>query len=230
MMLSHDASRTSLAGGHQVLQTPVLFSTAPLQKLETARERKTGMHLAIISDMHGNCFACEHVLELACGTGTWTQVLLAIGLEITAIDAAPEMLEIARQKLRNARVHYQQADLFQWEPEQEYHLVFFANWLSHVPPEELDTFLSRVAHAVRPGGYVAIIDQYAPTPEDRQIMKKGEGDHIYAQRLLRSGKTFAIIKMFHDVMVLQEVFTALGFEAMSYQLNESFFFLEACRY
>ncbi len=173
---------------------------------------------------------CEQVLELACGTGTWTQVLLAIGQEITAIDAAPEMLELAQQKLRNARVHYQQADLFQWEPEREYQLVFFANWLSHVPPEELDTFLSRVARAVRPGGYVAIIDQYAPTPEDRQIMQKGEGGHIYAHRLLRSGKTFTIIKMFYNVMALQEIFTALGFEAMSYQLNDIFFFLEARRY
>jgi trans-aconitate methyltransferase len=172
----------------------------------------------------------EQVLELACGTGTWTQVLLAIGLEITAIDAAPEMLEMARQKLRNTRVHYQQPDLFQWEPEREYHLVFFANWLSHVPPEELDTFLSRVARAVRPGGYVAIIDQYAPTPEDRQIMKKGEGGNIYAQRPLLSGKTFTIIKIFYDVMALQEIFTALGFEAMSYQLNDSFFFFEARRY
>src|SRR5260370_37942501 len=72
---------------------------------------------------------CEQVLELACGTGTWTQGLIDIGQEITAIDAAPEMLAIAQQKLRNTRVHYRQADLFEWEPEREYQLVFCANWL-----------------------------------------------------------------------------------------------------
>ena len=38
---------------------------------------------------------CEQVLELARGIGTWTQVLLAIGQEVTAIDAAPEMLAIS---------------------------------------------------------------------------------------------------------------------------------------
>jgi trans-aconitate methyltransferase len=172
---------------------------------------------------------CEQVLELACGTGTWTQVLIDIGQEITAIDAAPEMLAIAQQKLRNTRVHYRQADLFEWEPEREYHLVFFANWLSHVPPGKLDDFLSRVSRAVCPGGHVAIIDQYAPTSEDRQVMKEGEGGHIYAERPLRSGKTFTIIKVFYDVMVLQEVFAALGFEAISSRLDESFFFLEARR-
>jgi demethylmenaquinone methyltransferase/2-methoxy-6-polyprenyl-1,4-benzoquinol methylase len=93
----------------------------------------------------------EQVLELACGTGTWTQVLLPIAHDITAIDAAPEMLTIARQKLGNAPVSYQQADVFQWEPRQEYDLVFFANWLSHVLPKDLDAFLRKVARAVRPG-------------------------------------------------------------------------------
>jgi trans-aconitate methyltransferase len=172
----------------------------------------------------------EQVLELACGTGTWTRILLPIGRDITAIDAAPEMLAIAQQKLGDAQVHYQHIDLFQWEPKQEYHLVFFANWLSHVPPQELDAFLAKVSRAVRPGGYVAIIDQYAPTPEDRQIMKEGEGGSIYAQRPLRDGKTFTIVKVFYNVMALQETFITLGFEVVVHQLSDIFFFLEARRH
>jgi len=193
---------------------------------ETAELKEVFAHARDLLQRRG---PCEQVVELACGTGTWTQVLLAIGQEITAIDAAPEMLAIAQQKLRNARVHYQQADLFQWEPEREYHLVFCANWLTHVPPEELHVFLSRVSRTVHPGGYVVIVDQYAPSPEDRKIMKTGEGGPIYALRPLRSGKTFTIIKVFYDVTALQAIFTSLGFEARSYQLNESFFFLEARR-
>lgn len=62
-MLSYDPSWRSLAGGHHVLQTPELFATAPQHKLETARERKSGMHLAIISDIHGECFALDRVLQ-----------------------------------------------------------------------------------------------------------------------------------------------------------------------
>ena len=171
----------------------------------------------------------EQVLELACGTGTWTRILLPLGRDITAIDAAPEMLAIAQQKLGDARVHYHHIDLFQWEPKQEYHLVFFANWLSHVPPQELDAFLAKVSRAVRPGGYVAIIDQYAPTTEDRQIKKEGEGGSIYAQRPLRDGKTFTIVKVFYNVLALQETFTSLGFEVVVHQLSDNFFFLEARR-
>ena len=36
------------------------------------------------------------VLEIACGTGLWTQALAEAADTVTAIDAAPEVLEIAR--------------------------------------------------------------------------------------------------------------------------------------
>jgi SAM-dependent methyltransferase len=35
---------------------------------------------------------CEHVLELACGTGIWTRLLVNVAQRVTAVDAAPEML------------------------------------------------------------------------------------------------------------------------------------------
>src|SRR4026208_645508 len=77
----------------------------------------------------------DSILELACGTGIWTETLLQMGDKVIAMDAAPEMLEIARQKLGEERIQYQQADLFRWQPDRQYDLVFFANWLSHVPPD-----------------------------------------------------------------------------------------------
>jgi len=171
----------------------------------------------------------EQVLELACGTGTWTQILLPMAHAITAIDAAPEMLAIARQKLGNAHVSYQQADVFQWEPRQEYDLVFFANWLSHVLPKDLDAFLSKVSRAVRPGGHLAVLDQSAPFSEDREIMTEGEGGSLYARRSLRNGKTFTVVKVFYDVTVLQEMLAALGFEVTLHQVSDLFFFLSARR-
>src|SRR4051812_16151917 len=57
----------------------------------------------------------NNVLELACGTGIWTGVLKPISAHITAVDAAPEMLEIVRQKLGDDNITYKQADLFNWQ-------------------------------------------------------------------------------------------------------------------
>jgi demethylmenaquinone methyltransferase/2-methoxy-6-polyprenyl-1,4-benzoquinol methylase len=167
----------------------------------------------------------EQVAELACGTGIWTQALLQISGHITAIDAAPEMLAIARQKTQEARVSYQQTDLFQWKPEHSYDLVFFANWLSHVPPGKLAAFLRSVSHAVGTGGSLVIIDQFAPMPEDQQIMKQGQEGYIYAERALGNGDVFTIIKAFYDLPMLQEMLTALHFAVTVSRLSDVFFFL-----
>ena len=43
------------------------------------------------------------VLELACGTGLWTVELARHAASITAVDASPEVLEINRSRLREAR-------------------------------------------------------------------------------------------------------------------------------
>ena len=167
----------------------------------------------------------EQVLELACGTGIWTKALLTIGQSITAVDAAPEMVEINARKVASARVRYQLADLFTWEPEQRYDLVFFAFWLSHVPPDALDPFLDKVCRAVRPGGKVAIVDEYASTAEDRLVAK---GD-IYATRPLSDGRTFTIVKVFYDLSSLQNRLADRGFMVEVHKLGDVFYFLAATR-
>lgn len=172
---------------------------------------------------------CEQMLELACGTGAWTRALLPLGGELTAIDASSEMLALARRKVGNALVKFQQADLFLWQPSQQYDLVFFANWLSHVPPRRLDAFLNTVARAVRPGGSLAVMDQYAPMQEDQEISVQTEEGAIYANRSLRSGQTFTIVKVFYDLRIIENLLDALGFTVSIHTLDDIFYFLEAQR-
>jgi ubiquinone/menaquinone biosynthesis C-methylase UbiE len=168
---------------------------------------------------------CRQVLELACGTGIWTHILLTLGQEITAIDAAPEMLQIARHKLGDASVRYEQANLFHWEPRHAYDLVFFADWLSHVPPGRLDAFLEQVWRAVRPHGYLVIVDQYAPTAEDQRLAR-GE---IYATRPLHDGRCFTIVKVFYDLTLLQDKLRNLGFTVAVHLLSDVFALLSGVR-
>jgi demethylmenaquinone methyltransferase/2-methoxy-6-polyprenyl-1,4-benzoquinol methylase len=165
----------------------------------------------------------REALELACGTGIWTQVLLTIAEHVTALDAAPEMLAIARDKLGSDRIDYMQADLFHWQPDKQYDLVFFAFWLSHVPPDLLDPFLNNVARAVRPGGSLIIIDQFAPTDADRQVAR----EESYAERPLSDGRTFKIVKVFYDLDLLREKLAPRGFTVDAQLLGPSFFFLSA---
>jgi ubiquinone/menaquinone biosynthesis C-methylase UbiE len=168
----------------------------------------------------------EHILELACGTGIWTKELLKICHTVrtlTAIDASPEMLHINSRKVADLRVRYHLADLFTWEPgaDQHYDLVFFAFWLSHVPPEHLDTFLTKVQRSVRSGGQLFIVDQYAPMQEDLLCVH----DDIYSKRPLHDGREFTIVKVFYDLTALKDKLTQLGFDASVQKIGDYFFTL-----
>lgn len=166
---------------------------------------------------------CETILELACGTGIWTQQLLSLGQRLSALDVSPEMLEINRRKLADPRVDYQQVNLFAWEPEQTYDLVFFAAWLSHVPPDLLDAFLGKVFAAVSPGGKVGIFDQYAPTDEDLQAARTP----LYHERSLHDGRTYMIVKVYHDLEQLRASFEQAHFTVNISKVDSTCFFLIA---
>ncbi len=139
------------------------------------------------------------VLELACGTGIWTQELLKIGNQITAIDASTEMIAINRYRLGAAApIIYQQQDLFTWQPDQQYDLVFCAFWLSHVPPDHLIPFLQKVAQAIRPGGKLFIVDsrfEVTSTATNHVLVNDGS---IFKTRKLNDGREFQIIKIFYQ--------------------------------
>ena len=54
--------------------------------------------LAALRARIGKIFARKAVLELACGTGYWTEVIAGRAKQLTALDANEEVLKIARTK------------------------------------------------------------------------------------------------------------------------------------
>jgi ubiquinone/menaquinone biosynthesis C-methylase UbiE len=162
----------------------------------------------------------DSILELAGGTGIWTQLLAKVGKSITVVDASPEMIAINRDKVRDERVQYVQADLFAWKPDRQYDRVFFAFWLSHIPPERLDGFLDNVRAAVRPDGEVIIVDEFQVTPEELPLT---EG--IQQARTLMDGRQFTIVKVYYDPALIQEKLQARGFQNVNYDKSAYFFYL-----
>lgn len=153
----------------------------------------------------------ETALELASGTGIWTGELLKLTNHLTALDASPEMHNINRSKHPDATVDFQQVDLFAWEPDAQYELVFFAFWLSHVPPEKLDDFLAKVYRATKPGGTVFMIDsRHTPTSSAVNHPDPDLQNNTHT-RLLNDGQSYTIYKVFYETDALAEVFHKAGF-------------------
>ena len=144
------------------------------------------------------------VLELAPGTGIWTQRLIQTASIVTAVDASQEMIEINRAKVNSERVTYQLADLFTWKPGRTYDAVFFGFWLSHVPLERLNTFLHSVATMLRPGGKAFFVDgrrEQTSTAINHQLPA---AESQVMTRVLNDGRTFEIVKNFYDPVELAE--------------------------
>ncbi len=155
----------------------------------------------------------ESALELACGTGIWTQELLQLAEHVTALDASEEMIAINRAKLTAANVSYQQADLFAWQPDRQYDLVFFSFWLSHVPADRLDGFSGRRQRAVKPGGHVFLIDsRHEPTSTAKDSPLRDD-EHIFRTRKLNDGSEFKVVKVFYEPDDLRHHLSRAGFGA-----------------
>ena len=76
------------------------------------------------------------ILELACGTGLWTKLLIQYCKHLSAIDSSEEMININKNIVKSSKVTYYIDDIFQWNPGNKYDFIFFGFWLSHVPEKE----------------------------------------------------------------------------------------------
>ena len=147
----------------------------------------------------------EEVLELAAGTGIWTERLLQQARRVTLVDASREALELALRRVHyDPRVSVDVADLFAYEPATQYDLVAFIFWLSHVPPARLPGFFALLRRSLRAGGVLFAIDQRATKG------KRTSDDHLQA-RSLADGRTFQIVKRYYGKRELESLFAEHGF-------------------
>jgi SAM-dependent methyltransferase len=148
------------------------------------------------------------VLELACGPGVWTGQLLRYAADVTAVDASPEMLAIAAARVGRERVRFIQADLFTWQPDRRYDVVFIGFWLSHVPAERFESFWSLVADCLRPDGRVFFADDAYRTPDE---LVEGPSSSTI-RRQIPDGTAYRLVKVPYWPADLERWLRRLGWD------------------
>jgi 2-polyprenyl-3-methyl-5-hydroxy-6-metoxy-1,4-benzoquinol methylase len=173
------------------------------------------------------------ILELACGTGNWTEVLARTVTHLTAVDASPAMIALNRERLTNAgladRVHYVQADLFAWRPDRTYDAVAICFFLSHVPDDRIDPVVDTIASALRPRGRVFVADsKRAPTAAaaDSPIPAPNES---LSRRRLNDGREFTIYKIFRTPDEFVAAFARHGIAFVGQETEEYFAYGFGCK-
>jgi demethylmenaquinone methyltransferase/2-methoxy-6-polyprenyl-1,4-benzoquinol methylase len=163
------------------------------------------------------------ILEIAAGTGWWSEQLVPSAGHLTVLDSSAEALALNRARLgADSRVDWIQADVFEWEPATKYDVVFFSFWLSHVPDELFESFWARIDLALKPSGRVFFIDSLRAESSTASNHTLPASDEAITLRKLNDGREYRVVKIFYDPKTLESRLRSLGWQASVGQ-TETFF-------
>ncbi len=171
--------------------------------------------LAVVDDALASFGATGSVLELAGGTGWWTERLARTADRLTVVDSSPEVLALNRERVGRPDVNYVVGDLFDWQADSHYDVVFFSFWLSHVPRALFGEFWSLVHSCLTPSGRAFLIDnRNDPVPDtttkDPFVVHYDTDLHL---RRLRDGSRYRVVSVMYEPGELQSLIEEEGWTA-----------------
>lgn len=169
--------------------------------------------------------AGHHVLEVACGTGYWTQAAGETAQSLVATDLNDSVLEIARAKHYACPVSFRRIDAFNLAtlPRTEFTAGFAAAWWSHLKRENIKSFLFEFHRALSPEALVVFMDNKFVPGSSTPISRKDNDGNTFQDRLLSNGHRYEVLKNFPDE---QEVRAILATEVTDWQwMNLNYFWL-----
>lgn len=185
----------------------------------TTNEAKERLLRPIINDIE-NLLPDKDVLEIACGTGNWTQVLSKRAKSVLATDVNQSMIDIAGKKeFIGNNVNFKVISAYDISQiESNYDIIFMADWFSHIPKSAIDKFIEDIGSLLKPDGYLIIIDMI-PHKDDLIDAYTDVDGNCIGKRTLPDGTKFEVIKNLPSENDLREYFSGL-FNNIIYRLYQ----------
>ena len=147
------------------------------------------------------------VLEVAAGTGYWTQIAAAGATRITATDHSPAMLARAAKRRLGRKVTLRRADAYALPAMTSSFDVGMAHlWWSHVETQRQQQFLTQLACRLKPGATLLMIDQLHIAGYSAPALRRDRFGNRYELRSLDNGDIHQIVKNYPDAQQLEQRF------------------------
>ena len=142
--------------------------------------------------------AGRRVLEVAAGTGYWTDAYADSAASVSATDVNIDTLQIARaRRTWPSTVRIEEADAFDL---QSLHGPFDAGFVgffwSHVPLDVLDRFLIGLADRLEDGATLVFVDNRYIEGSNHSVTRTDVDGNTYQQRELVDGSSWEVLKNF----------------------------------
>ena len=167
-------------------------------------------------------FANKTVLEIACGTGYWTERIAETATSIYATDINESVIEIAKERQRE-NITFAVADMFDLTPEERFEGVFGGFIWSHSLLQDLDGFLEKIKNLLKPNGTIVFVDgnPVVGTNHDvKNVTKTDEYGNTFQSRRLENGTSHLVLKNFptRDFLVqkLSRIAADMNFISLEY--------------
>jgi SAM-dependent methyltransferase len=198
---------------------------AEYERIYSKPERQAD--LARLAGLLPRTLANEHVLEIACGTGFWTQRLAQTAASVLATDINEEVLDIARAKpMCGGQVSFCRADacdLLAFSGMFSAGLAMF--WWSHVPRARLAGFLESFHRALLPNAVVVFADNRYVEGSSTPISRTDGDGNTYQQRTLEDGSAFEVVKNFPSIEEITATIEPVARE-IEFELLDHYWFLK----
>lgn len=157
-------------------------------------------------------FADRRMLDVACGTGYWTQFIAQEAKAIVAVDVTPETLEVAAEKpWPSGRVSFRVADAYALPDDLGLFDAAFAGfWWSHVPVRDRPRFLSSLDRRLIPGAKVVLLDNLLVEGSSTPIAHRDPDGNTYQRRRLDDGSEHVVLKNFPSEAELRADIATFG--------------------
>ncbi len=168
-------------------------------------------------------FSGRDVLEIACGTGYWTQFVATRAASMLATDVNEEVLALARRKTypRN-NVAFARLDIYsEQDLARRFDAGLAAFWWSHVPRQGQDRFIEHFHRWLQPDAVVVFLDNRYVEGSSRPLARTDEHGNTYQTRTLDDGSRYEVLKNIPDE---SELAGALGGSARSVEYVELEYF------
>jgi len=182
-----------------------------------------------LQEMIAELLEGHKVLELACGTGYWTDLIADVAESVYATDIVPEMIALAETRgLDEDIVSFGVMDAMDLpQAEGEYTAVFAAGWWSHVKREDQDKYLKQIRAKLGKDVLLVLLDVSYVDNFTTPIARTDAEGNTYQILPGDDGERYEVLRNYPKDSFLRKRLAAHGRELRIERLEH--YFLLSCR-